>query len=702
MVKTKVFKFLLIATMVIAITAVIAGSIAFAAGITIQMATSKSKYSQGGTVTVRAVASNSSGVVVSSMIKSAKISIKNSAGKAIISGATMGKDPATGLSAYSYKLPSNAPKGTWIATVTIVDTAGRWGNSVRKFTIKPTIPNHSKFISSYEGPKTCIKCHSDEAHDMFSSVHYQWQGDPSKAIEIKNAGLKTSKLGGINDFCIWPDGNWLTIFNKTDGTKSPGGCATCHTGLGLKPVSTESQAQLENIDCLMCHGPSYSRKVVENPDATFKMAPADGVDILKVAQSVTRPTREMCMRCHEKSGGGDNYKRGDLESTIKNCTKDYDVHMGTNGANFACQDCHTTTNHKVAGRGSDMRALDSTTQLKCESCHTALPHRSTNKSYSDLNRHAKKLDCTVCHIPSFAKSIPTDMNRDWREMELDTSKKLYDPKITKQSNVSPTYAWFNGSSHFYVFKAPVSLDSRGVQKMSWPDGSFADSSSKLYPFKLHTAMQPMETTTKQLLPLKNKIAFETGDINTAIKQGAAAAGMSYSNHTFVPTERYLGIYHGVGPKSTALSCSNQSCHSGNRINFTKLGYSSRASASTLCGICHSKKTNPGFTKIHSIHRSETTRVCNTCHGLGAPLKESRATLCDNCHKAKSTTDAAKIHSKHVDDNGYDCSSCHTFSAGGLVSGDGDEGKGEEDGEHEDKKHGEEDKKSNEHADHDDD
>jgi hypothetical protein len=672
----------MVAVMLLIGSAIIASSFAYAAGLNIQATTNKFSYQQGGTITVRALASNNGAGLLSSNIKSAKISIKDPKGKAVVSGAAMAKDAVTGLCVYKYKLPASANEGTWVVAITISGTSGVWGNGTKSFAVKGSMPDHSKFISSYDGPKTCVKCHQEEANAMFSSVHYQWQGDTSKAIELKSSGSKASKLGGINDFCIWPDGNWLTIYNKVDGTKGPGGCATCHTGLGLKPSATVSREQLENIDCLMCHGPGYSRKVVENPSATFSLAPADGVDVLKVAQRVSRPTRDMCMRCHEKSGGGDNNKRGDLESTIKNCTSSYDVHMGTNGQNFACQDCHKTTGHRVIGRGSDMRTLDSAIALKCESCHTTIPHRSTNKSYAALNKHTKRLDCTVCHIPSFAKSISTDMSRDWSTLEVDTAKQLYEPKITRQSNVKPTYAWFNGNSHFYKFGSPVSLDSRGVQKMSWPDGSIADPNSKLYPFKLHTAKQPMESTTKQLLPVKNKIAYETGDLDKAIAEGAKAAGLAYNSYTFAQTERYLGIYHGVGPKSTALSCSNQTCHEtgGNRIKFSELGYGRRATNGELCSVCHSLKTNPGFMKVHRIHKNDKTRICGTCHGSGTPLKESRSTLCDNCHKAKSTTDAAKIHSKHVRGEGMDCSNCHTFSSGGLVKG-GESEEGEHVSEH---------------------
>jgi len=574
----------------------------------------------------------------------------------------MSKDKGSGLCYYSYTLTSSAAKGNWTVSVSIKDKNGNYGTGTSTFKVQGQVPDHSTKFSVYEGTKTCIKCHEKQAKDMFASVHYQWEGNSSKAIELNAVGSIASKLGGINDFCIWPDANWLTMFNKLDGTTGPGGCAVCHAGLGKKPSRTISQEQLENIDCLMCHSSTYKRVVEKNTDGTFSIVPDPSIDIQTAAKNIIRPGRAECMRCHQNSGGGDNYKRGDLESTIKSCSKDYDVHMGTDGQNFACQDCHKTVWHKMAGRGSDMRALDLAEPLDCEKCHTQVPHRSYNKDYAYLNRHTERVNCTVCHIPYFAKGVPTDMHRNWQAMEADLAKQLYDPEITKQSNVMPAYAWFNGYSHFYVFKDPASLDSRGVQKMSWPDGSFEDKNSKLHAFKLHTALQPMENTTKQLLPVKNKVAFETGDVDEAIKQGAAAAGMQYSSHSFVSTERYMGIFHTVGPKSTALSCSNQPCHGNeNRIPFSKLGYQRRGTDAQLCDVCHSLKSNPGFKSVHDKHKTRAS--CTACHGSGYQLKEAKSSLCDNCHGYKSESDPNKIHAKHVKEKKYDCAHCHTFTGG---------------------------------------
>jgi len=72
----------------------------------------------------------------------------------------------------------------------------------------------------------------------------------------------------------------------------------------------------------------------------LRFVPAPGIDVLKAAQSVQKPTSEMCLRCHLGAGGGPNHKHGVTP------TKDSDVHM-TGGKE--CIDCHTTKQHKIAG-----------------------------------------------------------------------------------------------------------------------------------------------------------------------------------------------------------------------------------------------------------------------------------------------------------------------------------------------------------------
>jgi hypothetical protein len=259
-------------------------------------------------------------------------------------------------------------------------------------------------------------------------------------------------------------------------------------------------------------------------------------------------------------------------------------------------------------------------------------------------------------------------------MEVDTAKQLYDPEMVKATNQKPSYEWFDGYSHFYKFKAPVSLIN-GVQKMSWPNGQFVDPAgrmSKLWPFKIHTALQPMEATSKILLPVKGKTAFETGNIGQAVAEGAAAAGIPYTSHTFQATDQYMNIVHGVGPKTTALSCANQACHTqvgggqDGRIDFARLGYTRRGDTNKECDVCHPFRSFPGWQTLHAKHRD--IRNCDACHGVGYPLREPKTTLCDNCHKLRVFDNPEHIHQTHVQAKGFNCANCHTYTGDAKVGG----------------------------------
>jgi hypothetical protein len=48
----------------------------------------------------------------------------------------------------------------------------------------------------------------------------------------------------------------------------------------------------------------------------------------------------MCLRCHSASGGGPNFKRGDLEYTLAEPHREFGVHMSPDGAGLSCADCH--------------------------------------------------------------------------------------------------------------------------------------------------------------------------------------------------------------------------------------------------------------------------------------------------------------------------------------------------------------------------
>ena len=233
------------------------------------------------------------------------------------------------------------------------------------------LPGHEGLV--YDGPGTCLDCHQDHALDVFDSTHYQWKGIAPDMLN-QNGELQGKHAGAVNTYCGNIEGNW-------------NGCSSCHVGRGAEPEDSPTNAQLENIDCLVCHQEAYKRKKVDGvmqPD-TAKMS----ISMDEAVQTVHMPTRSNCLQCHAKAGGGDAVKRGDLAlATANTADAHYDVHMATTGADLECQSCHVPENHRFPGKGSDLRPTDLDVVLDCasSSCHSSEPHKS-----SKLNQHTEKV-----------------------------------------------------------------------------------------------------------------------------------------------------------------------------------------------------------------------------------------------------------------------------------------------------------------------
>ncbi|MCG6879542.1 MAG: hypothetical protein LJE96_10425 [Deltaproteobacteria bacterium] len=485
----------------------------------------------------------------------------------------------------------------------------------------PLEGSHANRFSTYEGTATCLACHTPEAMAVHGGVHYQWKGSTSETIGLKPGDA--GKLGGINDFCIYPDINWIGKLTNISGQLVDGGCAKCHVGLGQKPEPEASANQLENIDCLVCHSEAYKRKV-EMVDGAYRFVPDTEkmtVGTLQAAVDITLPSNGRCLNCHTKAGGGDNFKRGDLEEAHRNASRSFDVHLASKengGAGLNCVDCHTAIDHRIAGRGTDLRPLDSPDEVSCEKCHGSTPHDDRK-----LNQHTNRVNCTVCHIPTFAKIAPTDMDRDWSQPgELNESKGLYEPSNTKMTHVIPEYRFFNGTSYFYQFGDVGIPEENGFITMSAPVGSITDSGARIYAFKHHKGNQPIDSIDRKLLPLKIGLFFQTGEIDQAVRKGVEGVGWPYQGYEFARTERFMGLFHEVAPSGEALSCTE--CHgNGGRMDFNALGYKPKQTynGKPLCASCHEDES-------------------------------------DEWNGSERFT---KIHQKHVDDKKYDCSACHIFS-----------------------------------------
>jgi hypothetical protein len=318
--------------------------------------------------------------------------------------------------------------------------------------------------------------------------------------------------------------------------------------LGPKPnpIDKLTEADYNNVDCLMCHGPDYKRTVVKEDDK-FKLVPAEGVDVLAVAQNAQRPTSAMCLRCHTSTGGGPNAKHGVIP------TKDTDVHMA---AGLQCVECHTAQEHKIPG-GSDLKAQElPEVKVDCSNCHTAAPHEG---EAAVLNEHTDRIACQTCHIPLIARdpNMPTTIERDWTTPVFNEQTGLYRFTDVKANNVMPEYHWWN----------------RRMVNPPEPVGSIDDPSAKITPWKRATYTNIADKESGEVMRIKAGAYFITGNPVAGAKKGSEATGQPFSGEIVPKTESMVfSLNHQVASSDQSLKCND--CHSAEgRLDFAALGYS---------------------------------------------------------------------------------------------------------------------------------
>lgn len=483
-------------------------------------------------------------------------------------------------------------------------------------------PGGSHAGLTWTGYSMCLACHADKAMEVQASAHYKWEGP---ATYMTNGAAVQGKLvTSINSYCGNIIGNW--------------GCASCHVGIGKRPDDTTltQQQHLENIDCLICHQKEYKRK---KDTLTGLMVP-DTVNMIitmdQAVQTVHKPVRANCTQCHAKGGGGDNFKRGDLAVAHATTTdRNFDVHMAaTANGDLACQRCHTTQLHKIAGRGSDLRETDLDVRMSCSTtaCH---PTKAVSNGHatSTVYKHIARVACQTCHIRTYARNAAdttatesTETMRDWSLPEWHTVNNRYEPTVTLANDLKPSYRFWNGTSWGYSLHDPASVDpATGRYPTSRPVGDINGTGSKLHPFKYKTAKRPFAPGLEKLIPVDTKVYFSTGDPNAAIQSSLLLMGHGNSEpYTWVEDDTYQLLTHEIPPSTgNVLACTN--CHistTATQLNLQDLGYAIKKPTSDLCNDCHGSKsytsTYNGFISIHSRHVDEKKRKCSSCHNFDRP------------------------------------------------------------------------------------
>ncbi|ACF14694.1 cytochrome c family protein [Chloroherpeton thalassium ATCC 35110] len=408
------------------------------------------------------------------------------------------------------------------------------------------------FASPQEVTAACISCHNLRHLEVMKSNHWNWEREEY----IQGRGVVyIGKHNVLNNFCIGVRGNEPK-------------CAKCHIGYG----STTDGLAIEsakNVDCLVCHDNTETYVKADEQGG----APEKSLNLNLIAQSVGRPTRANCGICHFYGGGGNNVKHGDLESALFEPTKALDVHMGTDGSNLSCVDCHTTKEHNISGKMYSLSSMNHN-RVTCDQCHGETPHDK-----DILNEHTLKVACQTCHIPIYAKEHATKIYWDWSTAGKLKNGEPYEEEdslgnhtylsikgsFVWQKNLQPEYFWFNGTASHYISGDVISDTSKPVV-LNELHGSYRDPASKIIPVKRHRALQPYDPVTKLLIQPK---LFSTRKGDGAFWQEfdfqkAAAAGMKALNLpfsgtvSFIHTDMYWPINHMVSSKEESVTC--KECH----------------------------------------------------------------------------------------------------------------------------------------------
>jgi hypothetical protein len=241
-------------------------------------------------------------------------------------------------------------------------------------------------------------------------------------------------------------------------------------------------------------------------------------------------------------------------------------------AGFLCIDCHRTVKHQIPGRAFSV-SVGHTNGMNCKDCHRQ-PHKDER-----LNQHLARVACITCHIPSFARNVPTKMEWDWSK--AGDSTRPDDPhhylkikgEFVYANNVIPEYRWFNLTGDRYLLGDKTNPG--GPTDINRPLGSKDDPASQIWAFKVHKAMQPYDKVNGYLLPAV--LSGEGGywhdfDWKKSLTLAAPISGLPFSGkYGFTATRMYWPLTHGVAPKDQALTCND--CHGpASRLNWKALGY----------------------------------------------------------------------------------------------------------------------------------
>ncbi len=355
-------------------------------------------------------------------------------------------------------------------------------------------------IFQYKGPETCLQCHKTMAvhkpdgstetvntmEDVLSTVHFKFQrmaagfstyGYNGKQVNQEGRPIPVGKIDracGIPGSFSWT--GWAALIKTYPEGKNgkvemrSEGCGACHIGGNYQPATEDMmpigdvpKSAEEGIDCLICHSQTY--------DMNYKYVIKDNVGTrwnqdrtMRAAMTVTKPTNENCLNCHQHNMGGDVYQHNVSAQNLGYKNRRI-IHAGSKRGNpfsvhddlhyaagIKCIDCHIPEGHKIprGTKGTDLVANDLPgVTVACENCHTAAPHTKNELTRVILNGHISRIACETCHIKDLQNS--NVVLRDWTKPTWSKEEGMYVPTDILRSGktgVGFTYLWFNGNGTF--------------------------------------------------------------------------------------------------------------------------------------------------------------------------------------------------------------------------------------------------------------
>jgi len=448
---------------------------------------------------------------------------------------------------------------------------------------------HELYFSTilYEGTQSCLMCHQKEGLAALEMGHFKWSDRSNRVAGLEGEVIGKNNL--LNNFCIAIPSN-------------EGRCTQCHTGIGYAD-DTFDFSNPANVDCLICHDQSntYSKA------PTTAGAPPPTVDLNAVARSIALgadPKRKNCINCHAKAGGGDNVKHGDISTDLVATTREYDVHMGVDGANLQCTACHGANhdpengNYNHGNAGMSLHSVHEGEMKQCADCHGSQDsiHADTPAYGMFEEGWHERLACQVCHIPAIARKISTKVEWYWADagqnidpvpVDPDTGRPTYDKKkgtFVWKNNVRPVLRYSNGVWDRMVINKSDRYTEEPIQ-LATPHGDYNDPNAMIYPFKKMVGNQVVDTVNKTVM-VPHLFGGKGGpnpywakyDWNLALQDGSAYTGQPYSGtYGFADTEMLLSVNHEVAPAENALGNGSfpdacMDCHSTEYIEWDKLGW----------------------------------------------------------------------------------------------------------------------------------